>query len=168
LIIVMGVTASGKTTIARLLAGELGYAFVDADDFHSSENIAKMSRGEPLDDADRAGWLRILRERIDRSFERGEPVVLACSALKESYRGILGVRRPGAALVYLRASEELVVSRARQRTGHYMPQSLVQSQLETLEEPDDAIVVDAALEPTLIVDAILRALAVQRGVSRPP
>jgi gluconokinase len=159
LIVVMGIMASGKTTVARALAAELGYAFLEADDFHGAENIAKMARGEPLDDADRAGWLQILRKRVDQSLERGESVVLACSALKESYRRVLGVRREGAALVYLRASAELVVSRARLRAGHFMPESLVRSQLETLEEPRDAIVIDAELEPNAIVAAIVRALA---------
>jgi len=157
-IVVMGVTASGKTTIGRLLAETLGFEFHDADDFHPEANVTKMRRGEPLSDADRTDWLEALRALIDRAIERGQGLVLACSALKEQYRERLGLPRPGAALVYLRADPELVALRASRRSGHFMPASLIPSQFANLEEPQGAITVDAGQPPAKIVGRVAAVL----------
>jgi gluconokinase len=143
IIIVMGVSGSGKTTIGKGLAERLGLEFSDADDFHSAVNVAKMARGEPLTDADRSEWLSLLRARIDLALAEGKGMVLACSALKERYRKRLGVDRSEVSVVYLRATPELAERRLRQRTGHFMPPSLVASQFYDLEEPAGAIVLDA-------------------------
>ncbi len=154
-IIVMGVAGSGKSTIARALTTELGAAFLDADDFHSPANVAKMARGEALDDADREGWLAALRARIDDVLAHEGRAVLGCSALKRAYREKLGVGRREIALVYLKGSFELFRDRLRRRTGHFMKDSMLESQFAALEEPTDAIVVDAALGPEEIVRALL-------------
>jgi gluconokinase len=159
-IIVMGVAGSGKTTVGRRLADDLGFAFRDADDFQPPDNIEKMRRGIPLDDGDRARWLDVLCEQISDARAEREPMVLACSALKRAYRDVLGVPSADTALVYLRATPELVESRVRGRADHFMPASLVPSQFATLEEPDRAIVVDAALPPEAIVRTIRAALTV--------
>lgn len=154
-ILLMGVSGSGKSTIGRLLADQHGFAFVDADAYHSRENVARMRRGEPLDDAVRAGWLALLRDRIDRAFAQHETIALACSALKAAYRARLGLPRPGAALVYLRIPRDEALVRVDTRTDHFMPASLVASQFDTLEEPpEDAIVIDALQPPATIIRAI--------------
>ena len=156
IIIVMGVTGSGKTTVGRRLAERFALAFHEGDDFHPPENKEKMSAGSPLTDQDRLPWLEQLRAVLQYAAARNAGAVLACSALKKSYRKILSA---GAArFVYLKASPELVRDRLRRRTGHFMPPSLVDSQFADLEEPDDALVVDAALEPDTIVGRIAQAL----------
>jgi gluconokinase len=157
-ILVMGVAGSGKSTIARALALELGATYLDADDFHSPANVAKMARGEALEDADREGWLAALRARIDEVLAQKRRAVLACSALKRAYRDKLGVGSPGIVLVYLKGTFELMLERLRHRTGHFMKDSMLASQFAALEEPTDAIVVDAAQSPEEIVRAILSAL----------
>jgi gluconokinase len=157
-IVVMGVSGSGKTTIARSLAARIDAAMLDADDFHSPANVAKMARGEPLDDADREGWLSALREQIDKVLAEHRRAVLACSALKRAYRDRLGVGRPDVVLVYLQGSYELIRNRMHARHGHFMKESMLASQFATLEEPTDAITVDVSLPPDEIVDAIVRAL----------
>jgi gluconokinase len=141
--VVMGVAGSGKTTIGKGLAERLGVEFCDADDFHDPVNTSKMARGNALTDADRRAWLSLLRARIDRALADGRGMVLACSALKQRYRRQLGIERPGVVLVYLRATPELVTRRLRARTEHFMPPSLVASQFSDLEEPADAIALDA-------------------------
>jgi len=143
IVIVMGVSGSGKTTIGKGLAARLGLEFCDADDIHSAVNVAKMARGEPLSDADRSEWLSLLRARIDRALARGDGMVLACSALKERYRRRLGADRNGVSLVYVRIMPELAEKRLRARAAHFMPPSLVASQFSDLEEPTGAIVLDA-------------------------
>jgi gluconokinase len=165
-IIVMGVAASGKTTVGGRLASRLGWAFHDADDRHPAANVEKMARGEPLTDADRAPWLDALRRVIDEALARGEHAVLACSALRRSYRDRLrpapSTERTGPSpvrFVYLRASPDLVAARAAARPGHFMPAALVPSQFAALEEPDDALVVDAAEPPDALVDRIVAALS---------
>ena len=157
-VLVMGVAGSGKSTVARALADELGATFLDADDFHSPANVAKMARGEALDDSDREGWLVALRTRIDEGLAQEGRTVLACSALKRVYRDKLGVGSPGIALVYIKGSFELIRERLLQRTGHFMKDSMLASQFAALEEPTEAIVVDAAGSLDENVRAIVAAL----------
>lgn len=161
-VVVMGVSGSGKTTIGKKLAEELRVEFVDADDFHPPENVSKMQSGEPLNDDDRRGWLLALRRSIDEAHASGRSMVLACSALKAEYREVLGLSRKGTVLVYLRATLELVEQRIKQRHGHFMPAVLARSQFATLEEPEDAISVDAAQTPEQIVQNVVSELEARR------
>ena len=140
-VLVMGVAGAGKSTLGAALAQRLGARFIDADDLHSAENIARMERGIPLDDADRAPWLRAVRGAVDRSLAGGTPVVLACSALKAAYRDVLLGGLEGAVVVHLGVDRATLEARLAARRGHYMPASLLDSQLEALEDPADAIVV---------------------------
>jgi len=142
IILLMGVTGAGKTTVGRALAERLRWRVADADDYHSAANIARMHAGIPLTDEDRAPWLASLRDAIVEWIRRGDNVVLACSALKASYRDMLLVG-PEVKLVYLRASMSLIAARVAARTGSYMNPQLVPSQFATLEEPKDAVVIDA-------------------------
>jgi gluconokinase len=157
IIILMGVTASGKTTVGRMLAAQLGYHFYDADDFHPRANIDKMRRGIPLNDADRLPWLETLRDLVRRCLTEHGEAVLACSALKDAYRQYLLID-PRVTLVYLKASRDLIRQRLLQRRGHYMNPALLESQFATLEEPKQAIKVNAALSPGEIVSVIRRQL----------
>jgi gluconokinase len=135
-IILIGVSGSGKTSIGKALSVLTGSTFLDADDYHSPANIAKMSRGEALNEADRQPWLNILSELIDSQIELDKPTILACSALKKSYRGQLNRANPASVhFVYLKLTPELLERRLRQRQGHFMSPELLLSQLETLEEP---------------------------------
>ncbi len=152
-VVVMGVAGSGKTTIGRRLARELGWEFYDADDFHPEANVEKMSRGVPLDDADRTPWLEALRDLVRACLERGEDAVLACSALKESYREYLLIDER-VRLVYLRASYELTRERLRKRRGHFMKPGMLDSQFAALEEPGPESHFDAAAPPSETVRAI--------------
>lgn len=158
LIVVMGVSGAGKTTVGRVLAASLGAAFLDADDFHPAENVAKMRAGKPLDDADRAPWLGRLHDELDRRGAGGESVVLACSALKQSYRETLS-RGLDVRYVHLTGSRETIASRLATRSGHYMPPALLDSQLAALEPPPDAIVVDVGAPPDAIAAQVRAALA---------
>jgi gluconokinase len=157
IVILMGVTASGKTTVGRMLAAELGYQFYDADDFHSPANIDKMRHGIPLNDADRLPWLETLRDLVRRCLTEHREAVLACSALKETYRQYLLID-PQVRLVYLKAGQDLIRQRLLRRRGHFMNPALLESQFATLEEPKHAIEVDASLSPGEIVSAIRRQL----------
>ena len=157
-ILLMGVAGAGKTTVGRALADQLHWQFADADDFHCTANVAKMSTGIPLTDADRVPWLQSLHTAIVACLEAKDNVVLACSALKGSYRDELLVSFE-VKLVYLRANEKLIVARMAQRTGHYMSPQLLRSQFETLEEPQDALTVEAGLTVDEIVHKIRSALA---------
>jgi gluconokinase len=158
IIIVMGVSGSGKTTVGKGLAARLGVEFCDADALHSPLNVARMARGEALTDADRSEWLSLLRARIDRALAEDYGMVLACSALKERYRRRLGAQRNGVSVVYLRLTPELAQKRLRARAGHFMPASLVASQFSELEEPTGAIVLDADQPIEAILSQILSAL----------
>ena len=149
----MGVTASGKTTVGRLLASALGYRFYDADDFHPHANIDTMRRGIPLDDADRLPWLETLRHLVCRCVAEHADAVLACSALKEAYQQYLLVD-PCVRLVYLRTDQDLTRQRSPPRRGHFMNPELVESQFATLQEPKQGIWIDAQLAPEEIVSAI--------------
>ena len=157
-ILLMGVAGAGKTTVGEALAASLGWTFRDADADHPKENVAKMARGEPLDDADRRPWLERLRARIDAALASGEGLVLACSALKERYRVLLGTGRPEVETVFLDAPAEVLAERLRARAGHFFPESLLASQLQTLEPPHDALVVDATQPVEAIVAEIRNAL----------
>jgi len=139
----MGVAGSGKTTIGTRLAKGLGWRFADADDYHSAGNVEKMRQGIPLTDGDRAPWLATLRQLIEGWMAAGSSAVLACSALKESYREELRVGRE-VRFVYLKAAPEVLAKRLRVRAGHYMKAGMLESQLEALEEPPDALVVDVS------------------------
>jgi len=152
--IVMGVSGSGKTTVGKLLAQSLNWDFSDADDFHPSANIEKMSRGIPLEDADRLPWLLQLQAAIDRWLLENKNVVLACSALKASYREMLCRDLQRMKIVYLKGSFHLLATRLKTRENHYMKADLLLSQLETLEEPEDAIIIDASQPLELIVNQI--------------
>ncbi len=157
IIVVMGVAGAGKTRIGRLLAEALGAGFVDADDYHSPDNIARMRRGLPLTDADRLPWLSRLAGEIRAWDEAGRRMVLACSALRQSYRDILGGNAVG--WVYLKGSPELIASRLAARRGHFLPPSLLESQFAALEEPSGALVADVSPAPETIVARLLRELA---------
>ena len=154
-VVVMGVSGSGKTTIGRLLAARLGCAFLDGDDFHPPGNVAKMAAGTPLTDADRLPWLKALNEKL----RQDQNAVLACSALKESYRKTLSTGLDDCRFVHLRGSIELIRSRLGERKHRYMPASLLESQFATLEAPDRAIDVDIAQTPQRCVEEIVAALA---------
>jgi gluconokinase len=161
IVILMGVTCCGKTTVGTLLAQELGWQFLDADDLHPKVNVDKMRQGIPLSDEDRLPWLKQLKCRLHDSIHRGESVVLACSSLKSKYRMMLSTASTNVAFVYLRASEALLAARLAARKGHFMAPRLLPSQLATLEEPIDAFVVDASLSPREIVSAIKRHIGVK-------
>lgn len=158
-ILLMGVTGSGKTTIGKALAESLKWRFVDADDFHSPANVAKMRAGIPLDDADRAPWLASLHDAIAGWLQASTNVVLACSALKQAYRAQLLVN-PEVRLVYLHGSRELISRRLSERHGHYMNPDLLDSQFATLEEPHDALVVEVDGPVAQTVDDIRKALGI--------
>ncbi len=143
IVVVMGVSGSGKSTIGKLLAASLNWEFSDADDFHSVANIEKMSQGIPLNDADRMPWLEKLRSTISQWLLEDTNVVLACSALKSSYRQILWQDSERMQLVYIKSSFELLQKRLQQRQNHFMAFTLLKSQFETLEEPKNAIIVEA-------------------------
>jgi len=153
IIVVMGVAGSGKTTVGSLLASDLGWEFADADDYHSPANVEKMRSGRPLTDADRGPWLESLRVRIVQWLESGKNAVWACSALRQVYRDRLQVSEQ-VHFVFLKGERDLLCNRLLQRPDHYMKRAMLESQLNTLEEPADAFVVDASLAPAEIVQAI--------------
>ena len=157
LIVLMGVSGSGKSTIGPMLAAALDCAFLEGDALHPGANIEKMSRGEPLTDADRAPWLAAIRARLLDAFQRGESMVVACSALKRSYRLELGRGLP-VVWVHLRGPEELIRERLERRAGHFVKAGLLSSQMEALELPTDAIVADVAQPPRAVVEHIVARL----------
>ncbi len=157
-VIVMGVSGSGKTTVGQRLAAALGCRFRDADDFHPPENIAKMTAGIPLTDEDREPWLAVLRELLENTLAAGEGLVLACSALKRVYRERLTVDAARQRWVYLQAPRELIAERLKARRGHYMPAAMLDSQFAALEVPEDALRVDASADPDTMVALVLQQL----------
>ena len=161
ILIVMGVSGSGKTTVAALLAGRLNWKFQEGDSLHPQANVGKMHRGIPLTDADRLPWLDSIAALIDRWIAEDVSGIITCSALKRAYRERIRARHPTVELIYLRGARELVSARITQRMGHYMPASLLASQFATLEEPGEdepVITVDIGGSPDQIVEAILDAL----------
>jgi gluconokinase len=160
-LLLMGVSGSGKTVIGRLLADRIGMPFLDADDLHSAENVRKMRLGRPLTDTDRAPWLQAVIGEIARTTVDGQGMVVACSALKRAYRDRLRVAAPGLRLVHLAGLPGLIRRRLEARTGHFMPVTLLDNQLATLEPPEAderPLVIDLALPPDEIVERIVAAL----------
>ncbi len=157
-VVVMGVAGCGKSTVGPLLAKALGGDFAEGDKFHPPENVAKMSRGEPLGDADRAPWLAAMAASIREWRTKDRPTVLACSALKQRYREVLAGGSPDVRFVYLRGAEAVIADRMARRRDHFMPPSLLRSQFAALEEPTDAIVADVGAEPAAIVAGVIAAL----------
>ena len=176
-IVVMGVSGCGKTAVGRLLAERLGWEFLDADDFHPPGNVTRMRRGEPLTDAERAPWLDRLRQQLDAAYvsrsegEASHPalgscarqgIVLACSALARRYRQRLGLPEARMKLVHLDGPAEVILARLKERTGHFMPATLFESQCAALERPahdEQAITVDISGSPEEIVAVVLNGLA---------
>lgn len=160
-IIVMGVSGSGKSTIAQALAKRLGFAEEDGDLYHPAANVKKMQSGIALTDDDRWPWLHLLAALIDRHIAEKRPVVIACSALKRAYRAVLVRGRSDVRLVYLKGSRDLILSRSELRKGHFMPPSLLDSQFDALEEPapdEHAVVVGIDMPVDAIVDNIITRL----------
>ena len=157
-IVLMGVSGSGKTTVGELLAKSLEGTFAEGDAYHPAANVEKMRHGIPLDDADRQPWLETLSREIGNWLAAGRTVVLACSALKRSYREILRGGRPEVRFVYLKGDAALIRARLAGRSGHYMPPSLLDSQIATLEEPHSALVVTIDGPPEEIAGRILAGL----------
>ena len=166
IVVVMGVTGAGKTTIGVLLARQLGWEFVDADSFHSPVNVEKIRQGIALDDADRAPWLRSLHQAMGGWAAEHKNVVLACSALKRSYRDELYIDGE-TRFVYLKGSYELIYQRLRQRHGHFASETILASQFAALEEPEDAITVNIDHPEGEIVSEIVRQLNVDHGREGP-
>jgi carbohydrate kinase (thermoresistant glucokinase family) len=169
IVVVMGVSGSGKTTVAALLAAALGCQFQEGDDLHPRENVEKMHGGTPLTDADRMGWLHKIAEEIDGWRARGESGVLTCSALKRSYRDIIIGSRPGVTLVYLKGSYDLIRRRMVARHEHFMPVALLDSQFATLQEPtpvEHPITVDVSGRPADIAVEIVHQLEYRQGSGR--
>jgi len=158
IIIIMGVAGCGKSTIGSMLAHELGWDFYDADDFHSESNRIKMAQNIPLTDEDRASWLDSLRSLICQNIQNEKPIVLACSALKKSYRDILMINEQ-VEFIYLRGTYEQIEARLLQRSGHFMSAKMLASQFDILEEPQNALTIDITHTPQEIISAIRKGLA---------
>ena len=156
-VIVMGVTGAGKTTVGRLLAERSGWEFADADDFHPPSNVEKMRQGIPLNDNDRRPWLEQLRNQVTHWLAAQRNVVLACSALKRSYRQELEVG-PEVRFVYLRGSANLIADRLRSRHGHFAGEQILAGQFADLEEPENALAVEIGATPEQIVAQIRKKL----------
>jgi gluconokinase len=160
-LVVMGVSGSGKSTIAENLAERLRWRYEDGDRFHPASNVAKMSAGQPLTDEDRWPWLQAIADEIDRICKAGQYAVIACSALKRTYRDILVHGRSDVRMIYLNGTQELIADRLAHRKGHFMPPGLLASQFKTLEPPDRSenpltVSIDASVDA--IVDDIVRQL----------
>lgn len=160
-LVLMGVSGCGKSTIGAQLGGRLGWLFRDADSFHPPENIAKMNRGAPLTDADRAPWLAAIAAWIDGRLAAGEPGIVSCSALKHAYRDAILGGRDGVRLVYLKGEKDLIAKRIAARLDHFMPPALLDSQFATLEEPgadERPLAVPISARPGEVVEFILAQL----------
>lgn len=159
-VIVMGVSGSGKTTVGRLLAATLGWAFHEGDDLHPPANLQKLAAGISLTDEDRLPWLQELRRRIELSLATGEDAVIACSALKASYRKVLSGDLDGVRFAHLKGSLELIRERLEHRQGHFMKAKMLDGQLAALEPPSHAVEVDVAGSPEEIVAEVRERLGV--------
>jgi gluconokinase len=160
-LIVMGVSGSGKSTVAELLGKRLGWRFEDGDGFHPASNVEKMRAGHPLTDEDRWPWLNAIADEIARVCDRGEHVIIACSALKHAYRDVLMRGRDDVRFVFLKGTKELIAERLAQRKGHFMPTGLLTSQFDTLEPPEPSEhVITVSIDETVeaIVDGVVRQL----------
>jgi gluconokinase len=160
IVIVMGVSGAGKTTVGEALAAALGWEFHDGDDLHPAGNKRKMRRGLALDDADRWPWLAGVRALVERHLADGSGAVIACSALKQTYRDAIVADPERVKIVYLHGVRGLIAQRLRHRRGHFMPPALLESQLAALDEPSDALTVDIAAAPDEIVGAIRARLGI--------
>jgi len=163
-LVLMGVSGSGKTTVAKIIADRLDWAFEEGDALHPPANVAKMAAGHPLDDDDRAPWLAKVADWVDARLDAGHSGVITCSALKRKYRSLIDRRGSGVEFVFLHGSRELIAERLATRQGHFMPSSLLASQFETLEEPtaDEPVIrVEIAGAPEAIADAVLAALGLE-------
>lgn len=158
-IILMGVAGSGKTAVGSRVAKRLGWLFLDADDFHPPANVEKMKRGIPLDDNDRAPWLDRMHSELRRQISEGHSVLLACSALKDSYRDALKNHLPEVRFVFLDVDRSTLLERLQKRQAHFFPKELLDSQIATLERPHDAFVVDANRSIDEVVDSIAEAVS---------
>ena len=159
-LILIGVSGSGKTTIGKKLATCLGWDFYDADDYHPPANIDKMTHGVPLTDDDRAPWLYKLQQLIENNIKENKPGILACSALKKSYRQTLTAGYDGIKIVYLKGDYDLILSRMGNRSGHYMKSNMLESQFNILEEPQNALLVNIDQSIDQIVKFIVHSLAI--------
>lgn len=164
LYIVMGVAGSGKSLIGSALAYALSIAFVDGDDLHSPQNIERMASGIPLTDEDRAGWFRAISDRLREAKAAGTGIVVACSALKRSYRDFLRAQAGDLRFIFLTGPREVIEKRLAHRPGHFMPPSLLDSQLAILEEPgpdEDVLVCDITKSPDAIVSDLMERLSTE-------
>jgi len=157
-LILMGPMGCGKTTIGKMLAGKLGWPFYDGDSFHPKENVEKMRAGIALTDEDRRLWLEKLRDEIQRWLKERQDTILACSALKQAYRDILGVDQKTVRTIYLKGSYQLLRKRIEERQHPYMDKNLLRSQLDALEEPEEGLRVDISAPPEMIVRTIIQNL----------
>jgi gluconokinase len=162
IVVVMGVAGSGKTTIGTMLADALGCPFLEGDALHPAANVEKMSRGIPLTDADRVPWLAAIHERLVSALEKGQCLVVACSALKQQYRDFLS-QGTNITWVYLKGSPGLIAGRVQHRREHYMKAGMLPSQFADLEEPRDALAVDISPPPEVIVQQLLPRLRARDG-----
>jgi gluconokinase len=158
-VILMGVAGSGKTAVGKGIAARLNWLFLDADDFHPAANIEKMKHGIPLNDQDRIPWLRALRNELRRLLAEGRSVILACSALKESYRKLLSDDVAPMSFVLLDVDQETIRERLRHRSAHFFPKELMNSQFAALEKPKDAIIIDARKSLDEVTDRVVQAVS---------
>jgi len=159
-IVIMGVSGAGKTTVGSLLARRLHWTFRDGDEFHPAANVAKMASGIPLTDADRWPWLQAIHTYLSKTLDNGDSAVVACSALKEEYRRRLSNGLSGVRFVHLSGTPELLAQRVAARKDHFMPPGLLGSQLAILEAPSDALVVDIGQSPEELAEEIIRRLEI--------
>ena len=168
-LIVMGVSGSGKSTVAKALGERLGWRFEDGDSFHPASNVEKMRAGQPLTDEDRWPWLNAIADEIERVCNKGEQIIIACSALKHTYRDVLLRGREDVRFVFLKGTQELIADRLAHRKGHFMPPGLLTSQFDTLEPPEASEhVITASIDESVeaIVDGIVRQLKFDGGKSK--